>query len=345
MTLEAKKRLYLFIGVAVSVLLLWILFRNINFVELWGALKGANYWWLIPNVILIFVTMYQRAYRWRAMVAPITYIPFSKLLASTCVGFMANNVLPLRLGEFVRAYSLASGKTKITKSASLATIFVERMVFDLVALLIIFGAVLSFSDLPVDPKMLSGINIAIGIALVGISLIIVLALKPAQTGHLLTKYLFFLPVSVKESIESIIIKFSEGLKFLTNIKSVISVGIQTIMIWILMGFSNIFIVYAFDLDLPIDALYVVLVFVSISILVPSSPGFVGVYHAGAVLALKYYDIAYAEALSFAIVLHATQYIVVTLMGFYYLKKEHLSLKKLEEEASEEETSEREAEEN
>jgi len=334
MTLEAKKRLYLSIGIAVSVLLLWILFRNINFVELWGALKGANYWWLIPNVILIVVTMYQRAYRWRAMVAPITYIPFSKLLASTCVGFMANNVLPLRLGEFVRAYSLASGKTKITKSASLATIFVERMVFDLVALLTIFGAVLYFSDLSLDPKMLNGLNIAIGIALVGISMIIVLALKPAQAGHLLTKYLFFIPVSVKESIENIIIKFSEGLKFLTNIKSVISVGIQTIMIWILMGFSNIFIFYAFDLDLPIDALYVVLVFVSISILVPSSPGFVGVYHAGAVWALKNYGIGDAEALSFAIVLHAAQYIVVTLMGFYYLKKEHLSLKKLEEEAAE-----------
>lgn len=334
MTIEAKKRFYLFIGIAVSVLLLWILFRNINFTELWGALKGANYWWLIPNIILIFVTMYQRAYRWRTMVAPIAYIPFSKLLASTCVGFMANNVLPLRLGEFVRAYSLASGKTKITKSASLATIFVERMVFDLVALLLIFGAVLYFSDLSLDPKMLHGLNIAIGIALVGISVIVILALKPAQTGHLLTKYLFFIPVSVKESIESIIIKFSKGLEFLTNIKSVISVGIQTLLIWLLMGFSNIFIVFAFDLDLPIDALYVLLVFVSISILVPSSPGFVGVYHAGAVWALKNYGIGNAEALSFAIVLHAAQYIVVTMMGFYYLKKEHLSLKKLEEEATE-----------
>ncbi len=339
MTIEAKKRLYLIIGFAVSVLLLWVLFRNINFTELWGALKGANYWWLIPNILLIFVTMYQRAYRWQAMVTPIAHIPFSKLLASTCIGFMANNVLPLRLGEFVRAYSLASGKTEITKSASLATIFVERMVFDLVALLLIFGGVLYFSDLILDPKMLHGLNIAIGIALVGISIIIILALKPAQTGHLLTKYLFFIPPSVKESIESIIIKFSKGLEFLTNIKSVISVGIQTLLIWLLMGFSNIFIVFAFDLDLPIDALYVILVFVSISILVPSSPGFVGVYHAGAVWALKSYGIGDAEALSFAIVLHAAQYIVVTMMGFYFLKKEHLSLKKLEEEATEGEAEE------
>ena len=144
----------------------------------------------------------------------------------------------------------------------------------------------------------------------------------------------FIPPAVKEIIESIVIRFSEGLKFLSNIRSVISVGIQTLLIWLLMGFSNIFIIYAFNIDLPIDALYVILVFVSISILVPSSPGFVGVYHAGAVWALKSYGVVAAEALSIAIVLHAVQYIVVTLMGFYYLKKEHLSLKRLEEEAAE-----------
>jgi uncharacterized membrane protein YbhN (UPF0104 family) len=103
-----------------------------------------------------------------------------------------------------------------------------------------------------------------------------------------------------------------------------------------MGLSNIFVFKAFDLNLPIDAAYVVLVVVSISILVPSSPGFVGVYHAGAVWSLIQYGVSREDALSCALVLHAAQYIVVTLMGFYFLKKEHLSLKRLEEEATESE---------
>jgi len=69
--------------------------------------------------------------------------------------------------------------------------------------------------------------------------------------------------------------------------------------------------------------------------VPSSPGFVGVYHVGAVWSLMAYGVSKEDALSCALVLHAVQYIVVTVMGFYFLKKEHLSLKKLGDEATEE----------
>jgi len=323
------------LGLGISLLLLWFLFRNINFTELKAALRGANYLWLIPNAVLIFVTMYQRAFRWRYMLAPIKRVEFSKLLAATWIGFMANNVLPLRLGEFVRAYSLSSQDREITKSASLATIFVERMVFDLVALLLIFGAVLYVSHLSLDQSMKFGLNIAIAIALFGILVVLVLALKPNQAGRLLARYLFFAPVTVREFIKNVVLKFSRGLEFLSNPRSVALVAAQTILIWLFMGFSNIFVFWAFGFKLSLDASYVVLVVVSISILVPSSPGFVGVYHVGAVWSLMAYGVSKEDALSCALVLHAVQYIVVTVMGFYFLKKEHLSLKKLGDEATEE----------
>lgn len=335
MTINQKRIVYLLIGLGISMLLLWLLFHNINFAELGAALRGANYLWLIPNIILIFVTMYQRAFRWRYMLAPIKNVEFSKLLAATWIGFMANNVLPLRLGEFVRAYSLASQDKKVTKSASLATIFVERMVFDLIALLLIFGVVLYVSHLSLDESMKYGLNIAIGIALVGILVVLVLALKPNQVGQLLAKYLFFMPGRVREVIKNIVLKFSRGLEFLSSPKSVAKVAIQTLLIWLLMGLSNVFVLWAFGFRLTLDASYVLLVVVSISILVPSSPGFIGVYHAGAVWSLMAYGVSKEDALSCALVLHAAQYIVVTVMGFYFLKKEHLSLKKLGEEATEE----------
>ncbi|MDH3892026.1 MAG: flippase-like domain-containing protein [candidate division Zixibacteria bacterium] len=333
MTLTAKKYLYFVLGLVISAVLIWALFRNIAFSDLWSALRGANYLWLIPNVALIVLTMYQRAYRWRFMVEPIGRVPFSKLLAATWIGFMANNVLPLRLGEFVRAYSLSSQHKQITKSASLATIFVERMVFDLVALLLIFGGVLYYSKIVLDESMRFGLNITIVVALVGLVLIFILARKPEQMGRAITRCLFFIPDSGTELIRSVLVKFARGLEFLRDARVTAWVGMQTLMIWLLMGISNIFVFFAFGLDLPLDASFVVLVVVSISILVPSAPGFVGVYHAGAVWSLVAYGVPKAEALSCALVLHAAQYIVVTLMGFIYLKKEHLSLKRLGEEAS------------
>ena len=333
---KAKKQFYFLLGIVISAVFVWALFRNIDFGDLWGALKGANYLWLIPNILLIVLTMYQRAYRWRFMVAPIGRVPYSKLLAATCIGFMANNVLPLRLGEFVRAYSLAMQHKQITKSASLATIFVERMVFDLVALLLIFGVVLGLSHLSLDESMRYGLSIAIAAALVGLVFIMVMALKPVQTTNLLTRYLFMIPEGGKQFIQRVIMKFARGLEFLTHRDAVVKVAFHTLLIWILMGVSNLFVFRAFGLDLPLDASFVVLVVVSVSILVPSSPGFIGVYHAGAVWAMMAYGYTKSEVLPCAIVLHAAQYIVVTLMGFYFLKKEHLTLKKLEEVADENE---------
>ncbi|HOZ07688.1 MAG TPA: lysylphosphatidylglycerol synthase transmembrane domain-containing protein [candidate division Zixibacteria bacterium] len=334
MTHRTKKLLYTGVGIVISGYLVWLLLERINFAELSRALSGANYYWLLPNVAFIVLTMYQRAWRWRAMVEPIAEVPFRRLLAATWIGFMANNVLPLRLGEFVRAYSLAAQERRITKSASLATIFVERMVFDLVALLLIFGAVLYYSHILMDSTMQRGLWVAIAIALGGILFITILASRPAQVGRLLTRYLFFVPAGVRETIRGIILKFSRGLEFLSRGRSVVSVSAQTLLIWILMGLSNIFVFWAFGLDLPLDASYVVLVVVSISILVPSTPGFVGVYHFGAVWSLMQYGVTKEAALSCALVLHAAQYIVVTIGGFYFLRKEHLSLGRLEAEAAE-----------
>ena len=125
-----KKTLTVVLGIVISVVLVGIIFYKVNFKELGDALGRANYIWILPNLFFVVFAMFQRAERWKYMLLPITKVPYSKLLAATCIGFMANNVLPLRLGEFVRAYSLSKQAPKVTKSASLATIFVERMVFD-----------------------------------------------------------------------------------------------------------------------------------------------------------------------------------------------------------------------
>ncbi|MBD3257633.1 flippase-like domain-containing protein [candidate division GN15 bacterium] len=330
MTQRQRKFLTMTIGVVISVGIMYALFRKIDFVKLVDALESANYWWLVPNILLIAGTMFIRAYRWDFMIQPIKSARYGHLLAATCIGFMANNVLPLRLGEFVRAYSLAYQDRELTKSASLATIFVERMVFDLVALLIIFGGVLAVASVAIDEQMRQGLYIAIAVALAGLAFVFFLALKPNSAGELLTRYLFFLPDRIRETMRSVVLKFSRGLEFVVNARTAFHVGWLTVLIWLIMGVSNYFVFLAFGFDLPIDASFFLLVVVSISILVPSSPGFIGVYHAGTVFTLVQYGIGREDALSFALVLHAAQYIPITLMGFYYLRKAHLSLRQLEE---------------
>jgi hypothetical protein len=340
MTTARKKLVSIAIGIAISIAALWAVFGKINLGELVTVLQRVNYWWLLPNILLVIFSMYQRAIRWQYMLKPIKRVAYGSLLASTCVGFMANNVLPARLGEFVRAYSLASQDRSISKSASMATIFVERMVFDLAALLLIFGAVILFSTIPfteieIGRDLEQGTYLAVAVVLVGLAFVLFLAIKPVVAGRLLVSSLFFLPVGIKTRIQEMVMRFSDGLLFMKDWRNVFWVGFHTLWIWLFLGLSNYFVFLAFNFDLPVSASYVMLVIVSIFIFIPSSPGFVGVYHYSVAVTLALYAIPKEEAGAFALVLHAAQYLPITAMGFYYLKKKHLSLKTLETEAVQE----------
>jgi len=331
MNQKAKKAITQIAGLVISVGLLAFLFYKVNVREFWEALRDANYWWLIPNIILIMVTMVFRAYRWQHMIWPIKRISFKRLFSVTMIGFMANNLLPFRLGEFVRAYSLSS-KEKVSKSASLATIFVERLVFDLLMLLLIFGVVLVFSPLIVVKELKFGAIVTIITGLIGLSVAVYLSSRGERESHVLKRLINLFPARFRPVIEDTVVKFSTGLEFMRDGQRLWWVTFHTIMIWLVMGLSNYFVFLAFGFHLPIAASFVLLVVVSIAIMVPSSPGFVGVYHWGAVLSLSFYHVDESAALSCALVMHATQFLVITLVGIYYLRKEHLSLKQIEEEA-------------
>jgi len=192
--------------------------------------------------------------------------------------------------------------------------------------------VLIVAPIPIDGTFKMGALLSLAVAIAGFLFAVAIVLKPEGAGRLLTKYLFFLPSGIKEKINLTVLKFSKGLLFLKDWRHTAWVSGHTMALWLFMGISNIFVFYAFDFHLPLYASYVLLVVVSISILIPSSPGFIGVYHGGVVWTLNYFSISQHNAVSCAIVLHAAQFIPITLMGFYFLRKEHLSLKQLEKEA-------------
>ncbi len=334
--MSRKRTISFAIGILISAVFLFLILRKVEYDRLYTALQSADYIWIIPNIVFVVLAMYQRAERWKWMLLPIARVKYGRLLSATCVGFMANNVLPLRLGEFVRAYSLSKQDNRITKSASMATIFIERMVFDLLALMLILAAVLAVAPMKVvEGESKYAVIAMLAVAVTGLLFAVAVVVRPEGAGRLMTKYLFFLPKFLKDKVADTVVKFSRGLLFLKNFRYIFWVSLHTILLWLAMGISNIFVFYAFDFHLPVYASYILLIVVSVSILLPSSPGFIGVYHAGVVFTLSRFGIDTTNAVSCALVLHAAQFFPITLMGFYYLKKSHLSLKQLEKEALEE----------
>lgn len=337
MDYKTRRKILVVLGYAISIFLIYFAFRKVELAELWNSLRSANYLWIIPNLIVVMLAMYYRAYRWKFMVNPIKEISMDKLFASTMIGFMASNVLPLRLGEFVRAWSLGR-ITDTSRSAVLATVVIER-IYDSFALLTMFTLILLFRRLPLPAELQNFGYIFLLANLAGLGILIFLKIKPRSTLNFLSKMFSIFPRKIAKKVMELFEKFTDGLEVMGNFPVVIRLAWQSMVLWFLTGISNYFVFLAFGLDLPLEASFVVLVIVSIGIMIPQSPGFVGGYHICVWYALKPYDINQDIAMAVAVVLHGAQYIVITLVGFYYLRREHLSLKEAEEESiSEEEAS-------
>jgi glycosyltransferase 2 family protein len=326
------KKILVVAGFVFGAFFLYLFLKKVEWSQVYAALREANYWWLIPNIASIFIAMILRAWRWGYMVNPLKKCSFHGLYAATMIGFMASNILPARLGEFVRPISL--GKIEnISRAAAMATTLVER-VFDLLTLLALFTAILLFKKFP-DTTDLQHLETAgwfffIATAVLSIGMVL-LKIKTEMTLRWVNKLLHIFPDKIRDAGSDIFAKFASGLDVLSDSKAIFVIAIQSIALWVIMALSNYLIFLAFGMSyLPLDASFVLLAVVSVGIMLPNSPGFIGTYQYLTVLSLSLYGVPPDRAAACSIVMWATQYFTITLAGLYHLKQEHLSLKEVEE---------------
>ena len=114
------------LGLLISLFFLYLSLRGVKVREAIDALRSANYLYLIPGFVLYFIGVWMRSMRWGVLLRPIKSLTARQLFPTVVIGYMANNILPARLGELVRAYILGE-QEHISKSSTFATIIVERM--------------------------------------------------------------------------------------------------------------------------------------------------------------------------------------------------------------------------
>ena len=143
--LITSRRLWL--GLGGTGLFLGLFFWRTDLGELGDALAQANYWWVVPAVAIWFVSAAFRSLRWHYLLRRLANLRTRTLYPIVIIGYMANNLLPLRTGELVRAYVLGE-RHGVSKMSTLGTIAVER-VFDgvvLVGFLVVAGAILGLNE-------------------------------------------------------------------------------------------------------------------------------------------------------------------------------------------------------
>jgi glycosyltransferase 2 family protein len=330
------------IGLAVTGVTLWLALRGVDPQALARDLAKAD----LPLVLGISIPAYGlmiwlRALRWRYLTDAIAPLSTAPLFRATAVGFLANNVLPLRMGELVRAWALAR-EQRLGVAPVVGTIVLERVIDGLVVIAMataIFGVRGSRSGdgLVVGLPLLAGAVLPLG----GVLLMRFAPGRAAALTRFCARWL--LPGRIGASLEDLVRRMSEGLGSIQGGTHLWWVALHSVLIWGVIGvvpFLAGFAALGIDLGDPVRTLaasYVVLTAVGIAVALPSAPGFFGPYHLAAREALARFGVGEGQALALGTLSHAVFWVTTSAIGLWVLRGRSARLEELADAADSGET--------
>lgn len=320
----------LWIGIAISLVCLIILFRQMDPQKLLAAFRSMDWRYLPAAVACTFVSYFFRGVRWCFLLLPMKKVPLRPVYAATIIGYMANNLLPARLGELARAYVLARGQG-MTTSSVFATLVIDRL-WDGFTVLVILVITLFTIQLPpamatVQQSLQGGGYLMLGGYLFAIVVLVLLKKFTAPTRSFITCLLSLLPTRFGDAVIRLLDAFVGGLKLGTPL-ALLATVVSSAVIWLFALIPVDLVLRAFGIVLPWSGSMLILVFLVFAVMVPASPGFIGTYHAACVYGLKAFAVPLEQAMSIALVMHGIGFFPVILAGFYYLAKDKISLSAL-----------------
>lgn len=306
------------IGIVTSIAALIWLAQTYDIQDLIGPLSTANYWYLLVAVSIALVDYLVRAIRWRVLFLDYKPKRFANVFRALMLGYLFNTLLPARAGELIRVHRLGKNEG-ISRSAVLGTVVVER-VGDMIALIVIIMAVfLFYPDLPEWFKYAGSL-----MALVTAIAIAVLASIHFH-GHRLKPFFLslmdrFLPENLLLRLESSGKVFIDGLASLFKMKSILPFLFFTALLWVLEVLIAYYVAGSVGLWIPLGNLLFVMLVITLGTIIPSSPGYIGVYELFGIAGLKLVGISGGDALSFIVLLHAMAILVPSAIGSLCLLK-------------------------
>ncbi len=294
------------LGIAISAVALFLVARSVDIGAAWDVARTAQPGWLALLLGFIGVDLLTRALRWKVLLSPVGRVRYGESLASLMVGYLANNVLPARLGEFVRSHDLGE-RSGISKSTILGTIVVERVMDTLVV--VVIAAVAIF--------VLSVRGIVASAVLVGLAVtaLLVVAIVVGLVAHRL-------PGADRASafinrwprIHGLLVRLRAGLAVTGNLQVMAASLIFTLVSWscAVLGFAVA--AQSVGIEPTMGQAALLAAGVNLATAVPAAPGYVGTFELAAVTIAASVGIGRESALAFAVLLHAMSLLVTSLGG-------------------------------
>ena len=330
-------------GFSISAVLLALFFLTVDLDRMLEALAGANYAYVAPAIGLYLVSILFRALRWQRLLRHMRVVSVARLYPVVVIGYMANNLLPMRLGELVRSYYVGE-REGISKTSALVTIFIERLL-DALTLLLFIAAIALFiplvglaeafgerSGVP-WPLLVVGLSVPFVAAF---GTLLLMAFDPSRAKSIATTVTRHLPAGAR--LDHMADLFLSGLMPLRSPRTLLSLFVTSVPIWLLEAGLFFLIGLSFGLhelyDNPGEMAVAVLLVTAIANIgssVPAAPGGIGLFELVARETLVFLPMASVDrevAGAYVVVVHAALLLPMIILGQIFLWGQHLSLRSL-----------------
>ncbi|MBW4439021.1 MAG: flippase-like domain-containing protein [Pleurocapsa minor GSE-CHR-MK-17-07R] len=315
-----KERLGVLFGLLLSAVFLAFAFRGLNPGAILDDIRQANLLLIAFAAAWYFTAVTVISLRWRFLLRSLKEIPLRGLVGLTCIGYMGNNVYPLRAGEILRLALLS--RTYKVPFARAAVVTVTERIFDGLVMLTFVLVGLALLNLP-NETLRTIVSATAPLFLVALAVFFALAARPSWFRALLNTIARVLP----EKLRALALKLGEdilaGLEGLRTPKDLAGTIVASYGCWMLEATVYWIVAAAMGLQVGYPLMLVVVGTVNLAGLIPASPGQLGVFEFFVVTVLSAAGIAEDLALAYAIVVHAVIWLPVTVVGFVLLARRGL----------------------
>ncbi len=313
------------VGLVISAVCLYFAVQGIQLEQVAAALRGIDSVWLIPAVVLFTISYAGRVLRWHLLFSP-QPMRLASVFHALNIGYFLSNLLPARLGDIIRAY-LIGDIERVSKARALSTVVVERMSDGLTVVLLLAVTALYVPNIP-DEARQAGIGVAAA-GVIGVLILLLLSFQKQRGLAFLHRLAAPAPILQRPGLWSALESLIDGFAILRSPRPILGVGALSLVAWVFGGMMFWAVMRAMGLDLTVAAAFLVMTVTSLVVVVPSSPGYIGVFHAVATLTLtSVYGVDKSSALSYALVMHAFTYLWLVVLGVYSLWHEGLTYERL-----------------
>jgi uncharacterized protein (TIRG00374 family) len=319
------RSLRFWISLVISVVFIALFLRATHPRELADAFRQADYIWLIPGTAVLFLAITARCIRWSVLMRPVAPLSPFRLMPYAIIGYMANNLLPARAGEVVRAYVLGD-RERVSKMGTFGTIAVERL-FDgctLVLMLLIAGSLVGFED----SRLRAIAWASTGVFLVAVVAFYVLTLDEARARRVTRFFLRVLPSRFEHHAEVLTDNLVKSLRSVHDWRSLAIVALFSALAWTIEAGAYAVIGMGFDMDVSFAHYCLLLAAANLAIIIPTFFGGTGPFEWAATLVLVSAGVANNVAGAYAIVAHGVILIPTTILGLILLWSFGVSFKRI-----------------